>query len=475
MLTRREFLRKIVGAAVSVAGMMTGVGAALSGCDGGEETSNTTATVHPVRTTTTGVSTSTSTTVVTGPETGRDIKIGLVSAVSGPLALHGKADEWWVSLAMDSLADGVVCGDRRLHRFVVITRDNRSDPGFAAKAAADLILDARVDMVLCSGGTDLVVPVAAQAEKLLCPCLCSFVQWRPFVAVRGETVDRPPIWAYAHAVGLEDIVADLTAAWDRLDTNRKVGLLFADNVAGRAWADSATGLPPAAAAAGYECVPAGLYPASLGDFTSYVSEFKKNGCEIFCGTFAPRDFFDFWRQSLEQKFQPKIVTVGEGLIFPHALEALGRSARNMTAECLWQPDWPYQDSITGRTCYELAKDYMAKTGDQWTPAIAQYADFEWAVDVFRRVIDLNSRREIIGKVAATEMDSCLGPIDFTAPVDTSGRSRSRRPAANVYKAPVGVAQWVEGEAFGFEPRLVSAVGSPRLTATGGLQPMRYGP
>jgi len=118
---------------------------------------------------------------------------------------------------------------------------------------------------------------------------------------------------------------------------------------------------------------------------------------------------------------------------------------------------------------------MAKTGDQWTPAIAQYADFEWAVDVFRRVIDLNSRREIIGKVAATEMDSCLGPIDFTAPVDTSGRSRSRRPAANVYKAPVGVAQWVEGEAFGFEPRLVSAVGSPRLTATGGLQPMRYGP
>jgi branched-chain amino acid transport system substrate-binding protein len=317
-----------------------------------------------------------------------------------------------------------------------------------------------------------VNPVAAQAEALVCPCLCSFVQWRSLVSALAVT-SRAPRWTYAHAIGPEDIGADFLAMWDSLLTNKKVGFAFADDPGGQMWADATAGLPQAATASGYQSVLPGLYAVSSGDYTPLIAEFKKNGCEICCGAFTTSDFIDFWRQCMDQKYRPKIATVGEGLLFPHALEAIGPSARNLTAECLWQPTWPFRDSITGMTCQELANDYMARTGDQWTAAIAQYAKFEWAVDVFKRVTDINSRREIVAQVRKTRLETCLGPIDLTIRVDAVDLSASKRPVANVYKAPVGGAQWVEGDAFGFEPRLVAAVNNPALLPEGRLVPMVY--
>ncbi len=472
-VSRRDFLKRTVAALASAAGIAGGLGGLFSGCVDSEVPSNTTATVHPGASTTKPVTTSSPTTVAVDIEKGRDIKVGVVSAATGPLALCGRADEWWSELAAETLADGIVCGDGRLHRPVVIIRDSGSEPEGAERAAVRLMLEAKVDIVLCSGGTGLVLPVAAQAERLLCPCLCSFVQWRRFVAARGSLAHRPFAWTYAHALDLEDIFANFIAMWGQLTTNRKVGFVFADDSNGRAWTDSVTGLSPAAAGAGYECVFPGLYPVANGDFEPYLSEFKRSGCEILCGAFSVRDFIDFWRQLSRQDYRPKIVTVGGALLFPHALEAVGPSARNLTAECLWQPEWPYRDSITGKTCRELAGDYMATTGDQWTPAVAQYALFEWAVDVLKRVTDLDSREEIVGKVLTTELNTCLGLIDFTEPVVDSALG-GRRPAKNVYKAPVGAAQWVKGDVFGFEPLLLTAVNSKELSPAGSLRPLEYG-
>jgi branched-chain amino acid transport system substrate-binding protein len=78
-----------------------------------------------------------------------------------------------------------------------------------------------------------------------------------------------------------------------------------------------------------------------------------------------KEFIDFWQQCMELEYRPKTVAVGEALLLPHAIEAIGSTARNTIAESYWQPGWPYKDSITGKTSQELARDYMSKTGDQW--------------------------------------------------------------------------------------------------------------
>jgi branched-chain amino acid transport system substrate-binding protein len=475
-LSRREFL-KIVGIAGATAGLGAGFGGMLAACDETASTTTnargaTTTTVTDTTTTTTAVASST--TVNVGPEAGRDIKIGLASPQTGPLALFGKADDWWTEFALTNQGDGFVCGDGKLHRFTFKKLDSRSDPDHAAQVAGELIAYYHVDIISCSGSSETVNPVVDKAEALECPCISSFVLWESLVSGRIAASDGSPGWTYAHAIGLEDVMGNFMAMWEQLETNKKIGFVFADDVDGRAWADAVQGQSSALEASGYKYFLPDLYPVSTDDFSKHIAAFMKEECEICCGSMTTLDFSTFWKQTAKQDYKPEIVSIAKALLFPQAVEAVGASARNITVEGLWQPDWPYRDSITGKTCKELAEDYMAKTGEQWTAAIAQYAKFEWAVDVFKRVRNVDDKEDVIACIGTTKLDTCLGPIDFTARVDTSDLNESKRPVENVCKVPVGCAQWVGDTKFTFERTMVTNVNNPGLPVGGTVQPMVYG-
>jgi len=464
-ITRREFLRTAGRTGLTV-GLAAGLGGVLGSCSDESDVSNTIATIG----TTQGGA---STTVATTAERGREINIGVVSARSGPLALFGKADEWWTQYAALVCSQGVVCGDNKLHQPVFVVEDSRSDPERAAGAASRLIAEAQVDVIITSGNARLVNAVAERAEALGCPCLSGFHQWRPFVHDRGDRSLAPFRWTYAHAQGLEDIAAVYLAMWEQLPTNRTVGFVFQDDANGRLWADSRTGLPPAAESAGYEGVLPDPVPAGEDDYSKCIGELVRDGCEVCCAVMPASDFIAFWKQALELDFRPKIVTAGDALAFPQALEAMGPRARNLTAECLWHPSWPYADSLTGSSAQQLAEDYMAKTGELWIAPLAQYSKFEWAVDVFKRVADVDSKEAFVAEVRRTKVDTCLGRIDFTLPMGTVGVAGSARPADNVCKAPVSGVQWVAGGALEFQPTIVANNGWPTLPAAGRVVPLDY--
>jgi branched-chain amino acid transport system substrate-binding protein len=257
--------------------------------------------------------------------------------------------------------------------------------------------------------------------------------------------------------------------WGQVETNKKVGFLFANDADGVAWTDKNTGLPPAVAAAGFTYVEPGLYTVGTEDFTAQIGDFKKQGCEILCGTIITPDFTSFWKQAIQQGYKPKVVSIGKALLFPQTLDAIGAIAYNTTVEAVWHRTWPFKDSITGKTCQELADDYMTKTGEEWTAPIGQYGKFEWAVDVFKRVKNPDDKEDIIGQVKTTKMITCLGPMDFTAPVQMG----TRHPVENVYTPPVGGAQWVKGDKYAFEPVMVSNALSDELPVAAKVQPMQY--
>jgi branched-chain amino acid transport system substrate-binding protein len=470
-VSRRDFL-KVAGIAGAAVGLGAGLGGALAACGSTEETTTTSAAAPATTVTTAGGAT---TTVTAAAEAGRDIKIGLVSPKTGALALFAKADDWWTNFAQKTaVPDGIVGGDGKTHKFSFEVQDSESDSNRAAQVAGDLISNTKVDIIMCSGSPDTVNPVADQAEALGCPCISNFVPWQPFVFGRGGAPDKPFKWTYTQAIGLEDIVGNFIDMWGQVTTNKKVGYLFANDADGVAWTDAKTGLPPAVTAAGYTGFLSDLYPVGLEDYTKYISDFKKNGCEICCGTIITPDFTNFWKQAVQQGYNPKVLTIGKALLFPQTLDAIGSIAYNTTVEGVWQPTWPYKDSITGKTCQELADDYMAATGEEWTAPIAQYAKFEWAVDVFKRVTNLDDKEDVISQVKTTKLDTCLGPIDFTAPIDMTDLNKSKRPVENVYKVPVGGNQWVKGTKFAFEPQEVSNVNNPDLPKAGTVQPMAYG-
>lgn len=469
-VTRREFL-KLAGKAGAIAGLGLGLGGLQPGCGDNEDTPNTIATIGIDPTTTEAPRPTT--TVRAGPETGRHLRIGVISAVTGSLALFGRADEWWMDYAKNALPDGVLCGDGRLRKLIFMVKDSRSDPNAAAAGAVTLLTEGKADVLLCSGPADLVNPVATQAEVSGCPCLSSFVHWGSYIFGRGGTLETPFKWTYAYAVGLEDVAENYVAMWDQVETNKKVGFVFAEGLEAAAWTDEAAGLPATAAAAGYQPVLPGLHAAGDADYSPLISAFIKDGCELCCGAMSATDFVTFWRQSLEMGYRPKVLTMSQALLFPQALEAIGAGALGVTAESLWQPDRPYADSITGRTVEQLAQDYMTKTGEQWIAPIGQYACFEWAADAFSRCRDLDSKEALVKAVGATKLDTCMGTIDFLSPVGAIGLSNSRRPTQNVCKAPVGGSQWMAGGAFAFEPRTVSNVTSPELRIAAPVEAMTY--
>lgn len=436
-ISRRDFLR-MAGIAGAAVGAGAGMGGLLSAC-GGEETTTTTAgatTTSATATTTTAAPTTTS----AGVEGGRDVKVGLVSPVTGFLAPFSPPVKWSIERWSEALEDGVMAGDGKNHKVVFELRDTQSDSNRAAQVTGDLINNDKVDVVISSGSPDTVNPSADQCEALGVPSVSTFVPWQAFFFGRGGAPDKPFKWTYAFTGGLEAIVGTYIDMWDKLSTNKKLGGVWPNNSDGISWTDPNTGAPPIFAAAGYELVLPGLYPPGSEDFTAQITEFKKQGCEICVGAMPTPDFVNFWSQASQQGYKPKAMTVGLALLFPEAARAVGDLVIGCTSELVWHPSYPYTSSLSGETCQQLADDYEERTGNQWSPAVGQYMAMEWIVDALKRTADLNDREALLQAIATTKMDTMWGPMDFTAPVQMG----TNHPVLNVMTNPSTGGQWRTG-------------------------------
>ena len=284
--SRREFL-KIVGGATAAVGLGGGAAGLVSGC-GGESATTTTAapatTTTAVLATTTTAAPASSTTVSAGSETGREVKIGVISPQTGALAVFGIADKWSSDLAEKTMGDGMVLGDGKKHKITMVFRDTQSDSNRAAQVAGDLISNDKVDIIAASGSPDTVIPAADTAEAMATPLLSVFCPWSAFVFARGGAMDKPFKWTYGHLLGLEQVCADMGDIFGktpdqqegrlrRHEQRRRHGLDRRRRPAHR----------PICKPAGYALVVPSLYTPGAEDFTAQISEFKKQGCEILTG------------------------------------------------------------------------------------------------------------------------------------------------------------------------------------------------
>lgn len=475
-VSRREFL-KIAAVAGATVGAGAGMGGLLAAC-GDEEAAVTTA--GPATTQASGAATTQgggaattaaaeTTTTAAGPEQGHPIKLGLVSPETGSLADFAVADKWWVAHAQKALPDGIIGGDKKSHLVEIVVRNSQSDSNRASQVAGDLVNNDNVDLIMVSGTADTANPVADQCEALGTPCISNFHPWQSYFFGRGATPDKPFKWTYAQALGMETSIAGMLDMWSQVPTNKVVGLLWSNNSDGMAWANEQTGMPPALEAAGYTQVQPTLYQPGSEDYTAQISAFKKAGCEIQMGVASPPDFTNFWKQCLQQGYRPKIAGTVKAINTPYVLDTMGPAGYGLFSEVSWHPTYPFKDSLTGMTCRELADEFEAVTGFQWSSMVGQYAKIEWAVDIFKRTADIDSKDAILEALKATNMETCYGPIDFTAPV----KMGSQRPVENVYKPPHLAGQWRKGEKWPFDVFICSNVGGPMVPVQSKLEPMEY--
>ena len=444
-INRRDFM-KVAGATGLTVGALGGLSGALSAC--GEEGG-------------TGASGSPG-------ATGRTIKIGFVSPETGPFAQFGEADQFCVDQWTAAVKDGITTGSGTTHPIEIIMKDSQSDPGRAGTVAGDLINSDGVDIMMVASTPDTVVPVADTAEAFGVPCVSNDCPWQAYYFGRQEDPANPvPFkWTYHSFWGTGEAANVFIERWDKIETNKRIGVMWPNDADGNAWSDKKTGMPTFYGPAGYSFVDPGRYQNLTENFTPQISKFKAADCQILNGVMIPPDFANFWKEARQQNYEPKLATIAKSLLFPSAVEALGDIGYGLTTEVWWSPNHPFTSSLTGQTCQEIADAYEQSTGKQWTQPIMHYAVFEVVADALKRTADVEDKQSILDAIVATDIETISGPITWSA-------GEPKNPVPNVCITPLVGGQWVQGTKYKYDLAIVGNSLFPDVATTAELQPMQY--
>jgi branched-chain amino acid transport system substrate-binding protein len=370
----------------------------------------------------------------------RAIKLGYVSPLTGPLAAFAEADNFILGNFKEATKAGIKLGNATVPVEVVV-KDSQSNPNRAAEVAKDLIVQDKIDLMLVASTPETTNPVSTQCEIEEVPCISTVAPWQPwFIGRQANPGGGPPAWkgfnyTYHFFWGLEDVIAVFTNMWSQVATNRSVAGLFPNDGDGNAWGDKVVGFPPVLEKGGYKLTDPGRYQNLTDNFSAQIGAFKSANCEIVTGVVLPPDFTTFWKQALQQGFKPKVASVGKAILFPVAVEALGKDGHNLSSEVWWTPSHPYKSSLTGMSAKDLASAYEAATKKQWTQPIGfGHALFEVAVDVLKRAPDRDGKA-IAATIAATNLDTVVGKVQW------GSANLPPFAAKNVAKTPLVGGQW----------------------------------
>jgi len=380
----------------------------------------------------------------------KTIKLGYVSPQTGPLAAFAEADNFIIANFKDAGKGGLRIGNAT-YAIDVAVRDSQSNPNRAAEVAKELIVRDKIDLMLVASTPETTNPVSTQCEIEEVPCISTVAPWQPwFVGRQANPAGGPPAWkpfnyTYHFFWGLEDVIAVFTNMWGQLQTNKSVGGLFPNDGDGNAWGDKQVGFPPVLEKQGYRLTDPGRYQNLTDNFSAQIGAFKGANCEIITGVVLPPDFTTFWKQALQQGFRPRIASIGKAILFPVAVEALGRDGNNLSSEVWWSPRHPFKSSLTGVTAQALADAYESATRKQWTQPIGfVHALFETAIDVLKRTPQLGDGKAALAAIAATNLDTVVGKVAW------NGADLPAFAAKNVAKTPLVGGQWRIKDASKYE-------------------------
>ncbi|MCD1264385.1 ABC transporter substrate-binding protein [Shinella sumterensis] len=392
---------------------------------------------------------------------GAPIKLGYVSPQTGPLAAFAEADKF--------IIDGFMAATKAAGlNYEVVVKDSQSNPNRAAEVAKELIVSDEVNLVLVASTPETTNPVATTCEAEEVPCISTAAPWQPWFIGQQANPGDPASWkpfnsAFHFFWGLEDVIAVYTNMWGQLETNKKVGGLFPNDGDGNAWGDKAVGFPPVLEKLGYSLNDPGRYQNLTDDFSAQINAFKSDGSDVITGVMIPPDFTTFWNQAQQQGFKPKVASIGKAILFPQALEALGKNGHNLSCEVWWSASHPFKSSLTGQSAGELAEGFTKATGRPWTQPIGfVHALFEVAVDVMKRA-DPTDSEAVIAAIAASNIETIVGKVAW------DGANLPPFAGKNVAKTPLVGGQWRLKDGGGYDLVIVDNQTAPNIPTGGKME------
>ncbi len=378
------------------------------------------------------------------------VKIGYITALSGSRAEFGESDPWMLTKIRGLLANGLKVGSST-YEVEIVMRDNQSSMNRSASVGSELILRQAVDMLLVQD-LDASVATGELSDINGVPSMSTMGPWQAWMFPRGGKPDTGFPWTFTFFWGADDAMATFTRLWDSIDTNKLAGDFYLDNPVGQSLADPKRGLPGFMQRGGYTRVPGGMFKLQTDDFSVQVATFKDAGADIVTGFCFPPHWATFWNQAAQAGFRPEAATMVAAFLFPSALDALGARGEGMSTEVWWTPRFPYVSSLTGQSAAELAAEWEAASGAQWTQTLGySHALFEVGLAAMRDSGDPRDRAAVRDAMAGMTLDTIVGPVNF-------GQS----PIKNVAITPLAGGQWRRstGGRFMFDLLVTDNKGAP---------------
>ena len=155
--------------------------------------------------------------------------------------------------------------------------------------------------------------------------------------------------------------------------------------------------------------------------------------------------------------------MGKAILFPQAVEALGKNGHNLSSEVWWSPSHPFKSSLTGASSKDLADGFTATTNRPWTQPIGFiHALFEVAVDVMKRA-DPTDSAAVISAIAATNLETIVGKVAW------DGANVPPFATKNIAKTPLVGGQWRLKDGGGYDLVIVDNQTAPHIPTGGKME------
>lgn len=367
-----------------------------------------------------------------------EIVVGYVAPFTGALSTFTQAWDWVSEMALEAInADGgiyIEAYDKKLPVRIVVA-DSESDPTIASEVAQNLVLDEGVDILMGAWTPTDTAPVSAVAERNQIPALLGNSPAESWLE------SGPYEWCYSIMFSHEEVVKSYLTAVEKLDTNKKVGLLFDSEVDGIIKSDF---VKQYFGDAGYEIVDPGRFPASTTDYTSLISQLKDANCEIVIADQTLPNFATALEQFKQLNYVPKTMIIGKAISFESDVTALdGELGNGLLAEFYWDRSFPYTSSLLDMSCEEIATKWEEENGTQYPACELGYdiALLEVLYETLNRCTDLEPAT-IREAMASVEYEGVYGPLSFGD--------------GHTMYVPLMTGQWLPGETWDYELTLVGS-------------------
>ena len=353
------------------------------------------------------------------------IRIGYITALSGPRAEFGTSDPWHLEQIQALLKDGLKIGDVT-HEVEILMRDNQSNVNRSASVGNELIQRENVDLLLVQD-LDASVATGEMSDIAGIPSISTMGPWQAWMFARGSNPDQGFPYSFTFFWGADDAMSTFIRIWDQVATNKVVGDFYFDNPAGQAFANPEMGLPGFMSRGGYTHVDGGMFQMETDDFSAQVSKFRDGNAQIVTGFGFPPHWSTFWAQAGQAGYKPEVATFAAAFLFPSAIEALGDRGDGMTSEVWWTPKVPFTSSLTGQTAAELAAAWEKHSGKQWVQTLGySHALFETGIAALKNSGAPKDRDAVRDAIAALKIDTMVGPVNFA---DTKIKNVARTQVA----------------------------------------------